>query len=389
MVAPEKLIGEAHRARRNFRRRGLAPVVCGLHSARVDKAPLQFFEKLIATPSPSGFETPAQRVWADYVRPHCDEFTTDAYGNAFARLGDPSDGPHVVLAGHIDELGFMVSHISDEGFLYVQGIGGIDRALFRGQRVRVHGPKGTVPGVTGSLAIHLQEPDDRKKVPELHEMYIDIGASSKAEAAKMVRVGDAVTYADGFERLAGQRVTARGCDNRVGVWSAAEALRLLAAERPPVCVTAVSTVQEENGLYGATMAAYRLHPDVALIVDVTHGTDIPNCSKPKHGDIGLGKGPVLSHGSSNHPLVVQRLLDVASKSKIPVQTEAAPRRTGTDTDAFFLQKGGIPSAYLGMPNRYMHSPVEVVDLRDLDAMARLLAAFCRSVKAGESFHVKI
>ena len=355
----------------------------------MEKGPLRFLEDLIVTPSPSGFETGAQRVWASYVKHCCDEFSSDAYGNAFASLGPASKKPHIVLAGHIDELGFMVSHISDEGFLFVQGIGGIDRALFRGQRVRVHGRKGSIPGVTGSLAIHLQDADDRKKVPELHEMYVDIGAGSRSEAEKHVRVGDAITYADGFDRLENNRVAARGCDNRIGVWSAGEALRRL-AKKPPACrVTAVSTVQEENGLYGATMAAYALKPDVALVVDVTHGTDIPNSSKPKHGDVRLGRGPVVSFGSSNHPLVVQRLLDVAATEKIPVQCEANPRRTGTDADAFFLQRGGIPTAAIGLPNRYMHSPVEVIDLGDLEAIARLLAAFCRSVKPGDSFHVKL
>jgi endoglucanase len=156
-----------------------------------------------------------------------------------------------------------------------------------------------------------------------------------------------------------------------------------------VCVTAVSTVQEENGLYGATMAGYSLNPDVVLVVDVTHATDIPSCSKQKFGDVRLGGGPVISFGSSNHPLVVQRLLEVAEAEEIPVQREANPRRTGTDADAFFLQRGGIPTASLGLPNRYMHSPVEVIDLADLEAMARLLAAFCRSVAPGESFHVKL
>lgn len=355
----------------------------------MDKAPLQFLQNLVETPSPSGFEVAAQRVWAEYVKPCCDEFSSDAYGNAFARLGEKGKGPHIVLAGHVDELGFMVSHISDEGFLHVQGIGGIDPALFRGQRVHVHGPTGMVHGVTGSLAIHLQDPDERKKVPDMHQMYVDIGARSKDEAGELVRVGDAITYADGFEVLQNGRVAARGSDNRIGVWSAGEALRQLSKKRPAVCVTAVSTVQEENGLYGATMAGYSLQPDVALVVDVTHATDIPNCSKPKHGDVRLGLGPVISFGSSNHPVVVQRLLDVAAKDKIPVQREANPRRTGTDADAFFLQRGGVPTASLGLPNRYMHSPVEVIDLNDLDAMARLLAAFCRSVKLGESFHVKL
>ncbi len=349
-----------------------------------------FLRQLLETPSPSGFEIEAQRVFAGFVRPLADEFTTDAYGNAFATLR-PGLRPCVALAGHVDELGFMISHVSDEGFLFVKGIGGIDRGLFRGQRVVVHGRAGGVPGVTGSLAIHLQEPDDRKKVPELHEMYVDIGAASKEEALQRVRLGDAVTYADGWQELGGNRVAARGCDNRIGVWAAAEALRLLVPDKDRLAasVTAVSTIQEENGLYGATMAAYRVRPDVALVVDVTHATDIPNCSKPKHGDVRLGRGPVLSHGSSNHPLVVQRLVEVAGREGIPLQFEANPRYTGTDADAFFLQRGGIPTAAIGLPNRYMHSPVEVIDLADLDALARLLAAFCRSVAEGDSFAVRI
>lgn len=255
----------------------------------------------------------------------------------------------------------------------------------------VHGRGGDVPGVIGSLAIHMQEPDDRKKVPEFHELFVDIGAHSREEAEKLVRVGDALTLAAGVWELAGGRLAARGCDNRIGTWAVAEALRLLAAEtgRCPAQVIAASTVQEENGLYGATMVGYRLRPHLALVVDVTHSTDIPVCSKPKHGDVRLGKGPVISFGSANHPVLCERLLHVAERAKIPVQLEANPRRTGTDADAIFLQRGGIPTATIGLPNRYMHSPVEVIDLGDLEALARLLAAFCQSVGRDEFFRVEI
>ncbi len=349
-----------------------------------------FLKNLLETPSPSGFETRGQKLWVDYVTPFADRVEVDAYGNAFATI-NPEGSPKILLAGHVDEIGMMISYISDEGYLYFKGIGGIDQTLVRGQRVMVHGAKGAVPGVTGLLAIHLQEPDDRKKVPPLHEMYIDIGASSRKEAEKLVQVGDAVTYAAGFQELAGGRFAARGCDNRIGAWASAEALRMVAKNRKNLkaCVVALSTIQEENGLYGATMAGYSIHPDVALVVDVTHATDIPNCSKPKFGEVKLGKGPVLSIGSTNHPVVNERLRSVAKKENIALQVETNPRWTGTDADAIFSQKGGIPTVSIGVPNRYMHSPVEMIQSSDLQETAELLAAFSLNVKKGEKFGVKL
>lgn len=351
---------------------------------------LAFLQQLLTTPSPSGFETKGQRVWADYVGKFTKKVHSDPYGNVYAGLNE-SGTPKIVLAGHSDELGLMVSYIGDEGFIYFKGIGGVDRAMLRGRPVLIHGPNGSVPGVTGHLAIHMQEPDDRKKVPEFHEVFIDIGASSKAEAEELVRVGNPITMDHGIVQLFGERIAARGCDNRIGTWTAAEALRLLAEDESKLHanVIALSTIQEENGLYGATMAGYRIRPDIAIVVDVTHATDIPICSKAKHGDIRLGKGPVISIGSSNHPVIVERMIAVARKESIPVQFEANPRYTGTDADAFFLQRGGIPSISLGLPNRYMHSPVEVIDLEDLEAMAQLIASFCADVQAGETFSVKI
>jgi endoglucanase len=349
-----------------------------------------FLTRLLETPSPSGFEARGQRVWADYVRPHADAFESDTYGNAWATL-NPAGSPKILISGHADELGFMVSYINEDGFLSFKGIGGVDAALIRGQRVIVHGKNGPVPGVTGQLAIHLQKPDDRKKVPEIEELTIDIGARSRAEAESVVAVGDAITYAAGVHPLLGDRIAARGCDNRIGTWAAAEALRRIAARRDELkaCVVAGSFIQEENGLYGATMAAYRVKPDAAIVMDVTHATDTPQASKAKHGDVRLGGGPVLSIGSANHPVINQRLRAVAAKAGIPLQAEINPRHTGTDADAIFLTRGGIPTSTVGLPNRYMHSPVEIIQLSDLDALAELLTAFVLDVQAGEEFRVTI
>ena len=350
----------------------------------------EFLKALLNTPSPSGFETRGQKVWVDYVRNFADSVEIDSYGNAFATLNSDGD-PVVLMSGHVDELGLMVSHISDEGFLYFKGIGGVDRTLIRGQRMTVHGTNGPVPGVTGLLAIHLQESDDRNKVPEIHTMHIDIGVSSRKEAEKLVRVGDPVTYSAEFQELAGGRFAARGCDNRIGAWAAAEGLRLASLKRNSLKakVVAVSTIQEENGLYGASMVCYSFHPDVALVVDVTHATDIPNCSKPKHGEVSLGKGPVISLGVSIIPWSTRDCVRWPGKAGIPLQSEANPRWSGTDADAIFKQKGGIPTVSIGVPNRYMHSPVEMIQFSDLKETAELLAAFALEAVKGERFGVSV
>ncbi|HEY5742620.1 MAG TPA: M42 family metallopeptidase, partial [Terrimicrobiaceae bacterium] len=357
---------------------------------RMLEASYSFLKQLLETPSPSGFEIRGQRVWADYAGEFADTVESDSYGNVYATL-NKEGSPKIALAGHSDELGLMVSYISEEGFLYFKGIGGVDRAMLRGRRVIVHGPAGPVPGVTGHLAIHMQEQDDRKKVPEFHEVFIDIGVRSRSEAEKLVRIGDAVTNDANVFELTEGRIAARACDNRIGTWAAAEALRYLAAKRTQLnaSVVAVSTIQEENGLYGAMMAAYRVRPEAALVVDVAHATDIPICSKTKHGDIKLGGGPVIGLGSANHPVLIERLRAIASMKGIPLQYEANPRFSGTDADAIFVQRGGIPTVSIGLPDRYMHSPVEVIDLADLEAIASLIAEFCLDLKRDEVFAVRI
>ncbi|MDK3158033.1 M42 family metallopeptidase [Kamptonema cortianum] len=355
----------------------------------MNQTSLQFLEKLINTPSPSGFETRGQRVWLDYVAQFADETSTDAYGNAIAVL-NPQGRTKIMVTGHADEIGFMVHYITDEGFLYVQAIGGVDVSLARGQRVHVHGAKGPVTGVTGALAIHLQDRSGEQKAPKIEEIFIDIGVKNRKEAEKLVSIGDPVTYVDAFEILRGNIAVARACDNRIGTFAAAETLRLLATgKKTDVCVVAVSTVQEENGLYGAKMVGYSVSPDAALVIDVGHATDIPPCTKTKHGDIRLGQGPILSVGSANHPVLVERLKACAAKAKIPFQKSIDPRWSGTDADGIFLSRGGTPTACIGLPNRYMHTPVEMIDLGDLENVARLCAEFCRGVRPGEKFKVKI
>lgn len=354
------------------------------------KSSLEFLEHLLTVPSPSGAEAAGQRVWLDYVSSFADEVHTDAYGNAWAVL-NPEGTPKVMVAGHADELAFMVTYIDDNGFVYFQPAGGQDPALARGQRVLIHGARGLVKGVIGLLAIHMQDRGKTPEPPKWEDLFVDIGATSKADAEKRVAVGDFITYSVGVERLHGDTYVARACDNRIGTFIAAETLRLCAAARkkPTACLIAASTIQEENGLYGASMVGYAVHPDVALVVDVGQATDIPPVNKKRHGDVRQGQGPILAKGSVNHPVVVKRLEKVARKQKLPIQYTVDPRASGTDADAIFRQKGGIPTAAIGVPNRYMHSPVETIHLGDLETTARLMAGFALDAKRGENFHVKI
>lgn len=350
---------------------------------------LEFLKSLLHTMSVTSQEHATQRVWRDRVARYADRVESDAYGNVFAWLNE-GGSPKIMVTGHADEIGFMVQYISEEGFLWFTGVGGVDSALVRGHRMIVQTRQGPIRGVTGTLAPHMQDRDAKPEAPKLHECYLDIGAKDREEAAKLVRVGDVITFADGFEMLRGDLAVARGCDNRIGIFAAAEVLRLLRDEKKlDACVIAVSTVQEEIGLRGAAMAGYRVHPDAALVADVGQATDIPDVNKKRWGDVRLGKGPTLGIGSANHPVLIERLEAAARKRKIPVQYSTDPRATGTDADAIFVQRGGIPTASLGLPNRYMHSPVEVIHLGDLERLAALMAGFCLDAKKGEKFAVKL
>jgi endoglucanase len=351
---------------------------------------LNFLRTLVNTPSPVGHEVRGQRVWLDYVKPLAEETFSDAYGNCVAVL-NKGGSPRLMLAGHADEIAMSVNYISDDGYIYVRKMGGVDAAITKAQRVVIHARKGPVKGVVGNVAPHLMRDEGDRKPPKIHDLFIDIGVSSRKEAETLVHIGDPITLADEFDLLRNDLAVARAFDNRIGTFAVAEALRLLKESkgklRAEVC--AVSNVQEEVGLLGARQIAYSLKPDVALVVDVTHATDYPTVSKPQHGDTKIGKGPTITHGGCNHSEVVARIESVAKAKKIPLQHEAMSSTSGTDTDAIFWTRGGIASALISLPNRYMHSPVEVVSLKDLELIPQLLAAFALSLKKGEQFKVKI
>jgi endoglucanase len=349
-----------------------------------------FFFDLLDTPSPTGFETPGQRVWADYVRPHVDALETDDYGTAWATLGGTAaDGPSLMLDAHVDEIGFMVRHITDEGFIHVNRIGGSDRAIARGLRVRVLGDDGPVTGVVGNTAIHIRDTKD-ETVPKVHELFVDIGADSRDEVHERgVRVGHPMVFDVGPTELTGTRITARAIDNRLGGFIIAQVLERLADDPPAWTVQGANSVQEEIGGHGASMIAHRLAPDAAVAFDVTHATDSPGISSAEHGQVKMGEGPAITHGTSTHPQVVQRLMQVAEAEDIPLQHEPSDRRTGTDTDSIFKSRSGVPSGLVSVPLRYMHSTVEVVDTEDIEQCVRLLTAFARSLDPEESFGVSL
>ncbi len=352
------------------------------------KESLEFLKKLLSTPSPSGYETRSQKLWCDYARQFADKVETDAYGNAVAVL-NPGGDPKIMFDGHVDEIGLMVKYIDEKGFLYLQRIGGVDPSLVRGKRVNIHAAKGIVRGVIGAPPIHLQERGKEPKPPKLHESYVDIGAKDSKAARRRVAVGDPITFVDDFELLDNHVAVARGFDDRAGAWVAVEALRIAAAARLHCAVFACSSVQEEVGLKGAEMQVFNVTPDAAIVVDVTFATDTPGIDTKQHGEVKMGEGPCLSLGRENHPVLVARLRKVARRKKIKIQAEAHSTAGGTDALAIYTKHGGIPTAVTSIPNRYMHTTVEMLDLRDLQRAADLLAAFAADLKKGERFAVKV
>ena len=297
-----------------------------------------------------------------------------------------------MFEAHADEIGYMVKYISKEGFLSIDRVGGSDAATARGRRVDILGDKGTVRGIIGNIAIHIREDRENEKAPKVHELWIDIGASNDKEVAKAgIRVGHPAVYSDTVEELGHHRLFGRALDNRVGGFIIAEVMARLskAKKRVPSTLIAVNAVQEEIGGNGAKMVAHRLMPDVAIVLDVTHATDTPTVNMKRYGEVTLGGGPSLTHGSANHIEIVQRLIDVAEKKKIPIQHESSSRFTGTDTDVIFTQQHGIPSALVSLPLRYMHSVVEMADLRDIESVIQLLVAFAESLTDKDEFKVRL
>lgn len=342
-----------------------------------------FLKELLVIPSPSSEEAAAARFWRAEAEQFADKVYADVRGNSFAVLN--GGAPRVMLAGHIDEIGLMVSYIDDEGFLFFSGIGGWDSQVLVGQRIRLIGHNGPVIGVIGKKAIHLMKGDERDRVSKIDDLWIDIGAKNRAEANEHIRVG-AVGVIDGpVYALPNDRLVSHGIDNRIGAFTVLEALRLLAKDRPHATVAAVATSQEEITFAGAYTAAYGFEPQVAIVVDVTHATDSPNSDKRQGGDVKLGGGPVLDRGSAVSPLVLDMLIATAEREQIPYTVTISPRATGTDADAINLTRSGVACGLVSIPNRYMHSPSEMIALADVDYAARLIAAFVRSLDAATSF----
>ena len=346
-----------------------------------------FLQDLLAARAPSGDEFESQAVFDQYVSKAADTYDRDPLGNRIATL-NPDGDPTLMLAGHLDELGLLITYVDEQGFIYFNTIGGHDKIMIPGRRVIIRTKKGPVTGITGKRAIHLMSPEDRKKVPEIHEMWIDIGASSKAEALKRVRIGDTATYDHEFALLHGSIGTARAFDNKVGAYIVGETLIRLAKRKKKIAAKLVSvgTTQEEIGVRGATTSGFAVDPHIAIAIDVGHATDHPDCDKRKFGEFYLGGGPTICRGPNINPLVFDRLVAAAEKAGIKYQLEADPRPTGTDARAIQMARGGVATGLISVPLRYMHTPSEVVDLADVEACVALLVAFASALKPGEYLH---
>jgi len=335
-------------------------------------------DALLRTPGPSGYEAPAAKVWRDAAE--FARITTDGLGSSVATIGEDDSAPLVAVVGHIDEIGLVVTHIDEKGFLYFAPIGGWDPQILVGQRVTVTGRRGQVPGVAGRKPIHLLEPDQRKQVVKLKEMHIDIGVADRDEAEELVSVGDPVVIDSEPLPVAGTRLVSRSMDNRLGSYVALEALRRCHENgRQKARFSAVAAVQEEIGLFGSRTAAFTVRPDLAVAIDVTHATDAPGVDEKEVGSHPFGSGPVIGRGSTLSPKVYELLRDTADRAGIPYSVGASGNATHTDADSLQISRTGIPTGLVSIPLRYMHSPVEMVDLADVEATVELIVAFVEAL----------
>lgn len=346
----------------------------------------QFFFRAIETPSPSGFEEPIQALVREYIHSHTDQLRTDVHGNLIASAGNPN-GPKLMYAGHCDQIGMLVSYIDEFGFVYAQTIGGWDPQQLIGQAMTIWSDSGPIPAVISRKPIHLLTPEERKRVVDLGDLWLDIGAKSSAEATELIRIGDPVTLDLRLRPLLGSLVSGPGMDNKTGMWTVIEALRRAVASKQDLdChLHSVSTVQEEIGLRGAKTAAGSIHPDVAIAVDVTHASDCPTIDKQKQGSIAVGGGPVIFRGPNINPKVAARLVELCEEHSIPFQLAAIGRATPNDANVLQIHGGGVATGLVAIPNRYMHSAVEVISLQDIDHVAELLSQFALALIDDDDF----
>ncbi len=352
----------------------------------MQKKDLAFLQELVEAPSPSGFEQPAAEVFRRRLAKVADTIETNVMGSVHATLkGKRRGGVSVMLAGHIDEVGLMVNYITPEGFIAFSAIGGVDAAILPGMRVHVHTEDGPLLGVMGRKPIHLIEEEERKNVTKLERLFIDLGLSADDVKAR-VRIGDPITFAVGFETFGDSLAVSRAFDDKMGAWIAARVLEeVKKAGGPAGDLTAAATVQEEIGLRGGITSAWGVDPQVGIALEVGHATDYPDIDKRKHGEAECGKGPIIARGPNINPVVFELLVAAAEAAKVPYQIGAEPRGTGTDAHAIQLSRGGKAAALVSIPLRYMHTPTEVLSLKDLDAAVKLMARFVLDLKPGMSF----
>lgn len=347
---------------------------------------LKFFEKYLNNASPTGYEWEGQKIWMNYLKPYVDDFITDTYGTAVAVI-NPKAEYKVVIEGHSDEISWYVNYITDNGLLYVIRNGGSDHQIAPSKWVNIHTKKGVVKGVFGWPAIHTRK-NGKEEPPKLDNIFIDIGAKDKEEVEKMgVHVGCVITYPDEFHVLNKNKFVCRALDNRAGGFMIAEVARLLHENKKklPFGLYITNSVQEEIGLRGAEMITQTIKPNVAIVTDVTHDTTTPMIDKKKQGEASIGKGPVISYAPAVQQKLRERIIETAEKKNIPFQRSASSRSTGTDTDAFAYSNGGVASALISLPLRYMHTTVETVHRDDVENVIRLIYETLLNIKAGETF----
>jgi putative aminopeptidase FrvX len=354
----------------------------------MEERAVAFLRRLLDAPGPSGYEAAPARVWREEAATFADEVTHDVVGNSFARVkprNDAPNAPKVLLAGHIDEIGFVITHIDKEGFLWFSPLGGWDDQVVVGQRLRVAGQQGDVIGVIGKKAAHLLKDEDRRRPTRVDEMWIDIGARDHDDAARRVDIGDAAVIDSRFIELSRDICVARSMDNRVGAFVALESARLVTEKRGAADVYAVATSQEEITFGGAYTASFSVAPTVAIAIDVTHATDYPGADKKRDHEVKLGGGPVLGRGATINDGVFNGLREAARIQGIDIAVQATGKSSGTDADAMIRSGAGTATGVISIPNRYMHSPNELVSLSDLENAARVIAGFIQSVTSESDF----
>ena len=347
---------------------------------------LKFLEEYLNNAAPTGYESNGQRIWMKYLKPYVDEFITDNYGTAVGVI-NPEKKFKVVIEGHSDEISWYVNYITDNGLIYVIRNGGSDHQIAPSKWVNIHTKNGIVKGVFGWPAIHVRD-HAKEAPPKIDNIFIDIGAKDKKEVEKMgVHVGCVITYPDSFHILNKNKFVCRAIDNRAGGFMIAEVARLLKENKDklPFCLYVTNSVQEEIGLRGAEMITNTLKPDLAIVTDVTHDTSTPMIEAKKQGDAKIGKGPVITYAPAVQNNLREKIIRIAEKNKIPYQRLASSRYTGTDTDAFAYSNGGVPSALISLPLRYMHTTVEMVQKEDVENVIRLIYETLRNIKSNESF----